>query len=107
MEKENNINHAMGRFTEKEIVYYRQIAALMDKPQCTASIDELEKALASSKTADEELYIQNMNQCDRVMDNPATESAKVKFGLEYAIADAAAKTEALTNAEKEVIACFA
>ena len=107
MDRENNINHAMNRFAEKEIVYYRQIAILANKPQCTIKIDRLDAARVSSKTADEKIYIQNMNQCNRLAEYPIEVNGELKKSYENALADAATKVRAFTNAEKEVIACFA
>jgi len=107
MEKTNNINHAMNRFAEKEIVYYRQIAVLANKPQCVAKIDKLELAMASSKAADELYYLQNMDQCGRMMDDQTSEGLRMKADWKNAFDDAAAKAKVFTNAERDMIACFA
>ncbi len=107
MERENNINHALNRFAEKELVYYEQIAVLADKPRCKAKIAVLNQAMASSKAADEKLYIQAINQCNRLMSNPIGESKTLRAEYEAAVSDATAKAKAFTNAEKELIACFA
>ncbi len=110
MEKTNNINHAMTRFAEKEVIYYNQIAVLADKPQCKIKINALSEATLNSKNANEQYYLQNMNECDRVKDNSfvsAQETVKLKIAWENAWHDANVKALAFTNAEKEVIVCFA
>ena len=109
MEKTNNVNHAMTRFAEKEVIYYNQIAVLDNKPQCVAKINALNTALINSQNANEEYYIQNMNECDRVKDNTfnTAESASLKLAWGNAWYDANANALTFTAAEKEVIACFA
>lgn len=108
MERSNNINHAMSRFAEKEIIYYTQIAVLADKPECKAKIAIMNEAMVSSKAADEQLYVQNMNQCDRAINSTIADSNWVlETNWKRASDAAAARADAFNSAEKDVIACFA
>jgi len=104
----NNVNLAMSRFAEKEIIYYRQIAVLADKPQCKAKIDVMDTAMKSSITADEKYYVQNSNKCGKLTNIQSPNDNMVWVSdLKKAFDDSTAKAKAFTNAEKDVIACFA
>lgn len=106
MERSNNINHAMSRFAEKEIIYYQQIAILADKQECNAKINLLNQVMEKSKIADESLYQQEMKECARLQTNPISGNLKLENDLLNARNEANAQDKAFTIAEKEVIACF-
>ncbi len=111
-ERENNVNHALNRFAEKKIVYYKQIAVLSNKPHCEPKIDAMSLAIAESKNADEQLFIQNMRGCDEITGNTFGEGSTIASRAssmnewEVAFDESIAKTKALIDAEMEVIACL-
>jgi hypothetical protein len=110
VQRDNNINLALSRFAEKEIIYYKQIAVLADKLQCNVKINAMDDALTISKAADEQLYVQTKYQCDRLMTGANITEEKImqsKIDWQNAMINAQAKTTAFTKAEKGMIECFA
>ncbi|MGM5481302.1 MAG: hypothetical protein ACQESE_02730 [Nanobdellota archaeon] len=106
-ERDNNINHALYRFAEKEIVYYKQIAVLADKPECNDEIETMRSAMEESKIADEELYVQTKNLCNEITDNVITDDTKSRTGWNEALDNAEQKAASFDDAEEAVIGCFA
>jgi hypothetical protein len=106
-ERENNVNHALYRFAEKKIVYYKQIAVLADKPECQAKINDMRSAMEISKLADEKLYIQTKKVCNEIGNDLLTDDTKSRTPWNAALDDAKNKAEAFDKAEQSVIECFA
>lgn len=105
-ERDNNVNHALYRFAQKQLVYYQQIAVLDDKPQCNSRIQTMRSAMEASRVADERLYVLTKNLCDEITDNEIDYTKKSELGWHRARDDADNKAKAFDDAERAVIECL-
>jgi hypothetical protein len=111
MERTNNVNHAEKRYAENEITYYRQLTLISNKAHCSDEVDTFDRAIAASRITDENLYLENMKQCNRLstqVNNNSSINNDERLMNEWQVASeiAGIRDRELTNSRNAVITCF-
>ncbi len=105
-EREHNINGELHKFYQDEIIYYEQIAALSNKPECETQIDNMRNTMSYSENSEYKFYMASKQLCDELSTNRVAYNTQTRNDWEIARMGSIENVRLYDEAKQSAIECL-